>query len=109
MVKKVLLICASIFTGLNMGLISCFMPIYLIINFAISGDGETLSASAFAVFALISAVISGVASYIYTYRKKREHEDVSPYTMCMAWSFCAGAVIIAIALFIYAGGEIYRI
>lgn len=108
MFKKVLLLIGSIFTGLNLGIIACASPVYIILGFAFSGDTST-EITSFTVYAVITAVISGIATYIYTYKKKREHEELSPYVMSLAWSFFAGAVIAACALFIYSGYAQYRI
>lgn len=108
MFKKILLIIGSVFIGLNLGMISCASPVYIILGFAISGDTSTEIVS-FAVYGLITAVISGIATYIYTYKKRREHEPLSPYVMSLAWSFFAGAVIAVCALFIYSGYAQYRI
>ncbi len=107
MVKKVLLIAGAIFLGLNFGMISGFMPILLIIGLVLFPDG--LQANVLAGYSVFTALVAGILTYIHMYRKKREHDSPSPYLMALAWSFVAGAVIIAIALFIYSGNEIYRI
>lgn len=109
MLKKVLLIAGSVFSGLNFGIISCVSPIYLLISFAIGGDGITTSVSTFAIFALVSAIIAFTVMYVYGYKKRREHEQMSVYVACFGWSIVAGALIAAAALFIYAAGEMYRI
>lgn len=107
MLKKVLAVTGNIFLGLNFGLISGVLPIYLIIDLVLFTDG--LSATVVASSSLISGVIAAIGGYIYTYRKKREHEDVSLYVSALVWSFAAGALLAAVGLYVYAGGEIYRI
>ncbi len=107
MVKKVLLIAGAIFLGLNFGMISGFMPILLIVGFVLFQDG--LKSTVLAGYSTLTAIVAGILTYVHMYRKKREHESPSPYVMALAWSFVAGAVIAAVALFIYSGNEIYRI
>lgn len=107
MFKKVALITGIIFLGLNFGLISGVMPIFLIIGLALFKDG--LSSTVVAASSLIAGIVSAIIGYIYSYRKKREHEDVSPYVSALVWSFVLGALVACVALFIYAGGDAYRI
>lgn len=112
MVKKILLICAAIFLGANLGLISGLMPIYLIISFSINKiftDREWLGYGVIASASLITAVTGGILAYIYTYRKKRDHEDVPLYVMCFVWSFVAAALLAAIGLYICSAKEGYRL
>lgn len=107
MTKKILLICAAMLLGLNLGLISGLMPIYLIIGVILFEDG--LKTVIIASASLITAVTGGILAYIYTYRKKRDHEDVPTYVMCFVWSFVAGALLAAIGLYIYSAKEGYRL
>ena len=103
MTKKILLICAAIFLGANLGIISGLMPIYLIISVILFEDG--LKTVVIASSSLLTAVVSGVLAYIYTYRKKRDHEDVPLYVMCFVWSFVAAALLAAIGLYVYSAKE----
>lgn len=107
MLKKILLICGCIFIGVNFGLISGLLPIYLIIGVVLFEDG--LSTSLIATSSLITAIVSGVLGYIYTYRKKRDHSEVSLPLSCFVWSFVISAVIVAVALYIYSANDIYRL
>ena len=107
MTRKILLIFAAIFLGANLGLISCLMPIYLIIGVILFEDG--LKTVVIASASLITAVVSGILAYIYTYRKKRDHEDVPLYVMCFVWSFVAAALLAAIGLYVYSAKEGYRL
>lgn len=107
MTKKILLICAAIFLGANLGIISGLMPIYLIISVILFEDG--LKTVVIASSSLLTAVVSGVLAYIYTYRKKRDHEDVPLYVMCFVWSFVAAALLAAIGLYVYSAKEGYRL
>lgn len=107
MTKKILLICAAIFLGTNLGLISGLMPIYLIIDVILFEDG--LKTVVIASASLITAVTGGILAYIYTYRKKRDHEDVPLYVMCFVWSFVAAALLAAIGLYVYSAKEGYRL
>lgn len=107
MVKKILLICGAIFAGLNLGLISGLMPMYLIICAVLFEDG--LKTAVIASTSLVTAIASGVLAYIYTYRRKRDHEDVPLYVMCFVWSFVAGALLAAIGLYVYSAKEGYRL
>ena len=108
MLKKILAITGNIFLGLNMGLISPFMPIYLVLALILF-PAEPLNANVLAVFGLITAIITFIGVYIYCYKKKREHEELSLWGMTLALSFAVGATLITIALFIYASGEEFRI
>ena len=108
MFKKIMKIVGNIFLGLNMGLISPFMPIYLILA-VILFPKEPLNANILAVFGIITAIITFIGAYIYCYKKRREHEDVSVLGMTLALSFAVGAVLIAVLLFVYAAGEELRI
>lgn len=108
MFKKILTIVGNIFLGLNAGLISPFMPIYLILAIILF-PAEPLNANILAVFGLITAIIAFIGIYIYCYKKKREHEELSLWGMTLAISFAVGAALIAVILFIYAAGEEFRI
>lgn len=108
MFKKIMKIVGNIFLGLNMGLISPFMPIYLILA-VILFPKEPLNANILAVFGIITAIITFIGVYIYCYKKKREHEELSLWGMTLALSFAVGAVLITVLLFIYAAGEEFRI
>lgn len=107
MLKKILLICGSIFVGVNFGLISGLLPIYLIIGVVLFEDG--LSTSVIATSSLITGIVAGILGYIYTYRKKRDHSEVSVPLACFLWSFVAVAVIASIALYVYSANDIYRL
>ena len=106
MLKKILLIAGSIFSGLNIGASACLSPVYLIIMVFLSNVEDV---RILAVTAVATAIIAGIVSYVYTYKKKREHEHVSPYLMSFAWSFVAGALIAAIYFFIAIGQLAYDI
>ncbi len=108
MFKKILTIVGNIFLGLNTGLISPFMPIYLMLSLILF-PGDPLNANILAVFGFITAVITAIGIYVYCYRKKREHEDLSLWGMTLAVSFLVGAVLISVIMFIYAAGEEFRI
>ncbi len=108
MFKKILAIVGNIFLGLNTGLISPFMPIYLVLALILF-PAEPLNANILAVFGLITAIISFIGIYIYCYKKRREHESLSLWGMTLATSFAVGAVLITVILFIYAAGEEFRI
>ena len=105
MLKKIIGIAASIFSGLNLGVISCISPIYLIIMVLL--DMNSSDVGFLATTAIITALIVGVITYVYTYKKKREHEKVSPYIASFAWSFVAGAVIMAIVMLIMLSNSDY--
>ncbi len=107
MLKKILKIAGGIFLGANLGVVSGFMPIYLLIFISVFSDG--LNGYLLGTSSLITAVVTGIAAYIYSYRKKREQEKIPAPFMALVWSFCAGALIAAIALFTYASFEGYRI
>ncbi len=106
MFKKILLVAGSIFSGINIGASACLSPIYLIVMVLFQNveDVKILS-----VTALITAIIAGIISYVYVYKKKREHEKASPYLMSFAWSFVAGALVAAIYFFIAVGQLAYDI
>lgn len=108
MFKKIMLIVSNIFIGLNTGLISPFMPIYLILAIILFPE-ESLNANILAVFGIITAMITFVGVYIYCYMKRREHEELSLWGMTLSLSFAVGALLIAVLLFVYAAGEEFRI
>ena len=107
MLKKILGIAGLIFSGVNLGAISCVNPFYLAIMIALSLTNEDLGF--FVASAIITAIIAGVVAYIYTYKKKREHEQASPYVLSFLWSFVAGALLAAVFLFITIGNSAYDI
>ena len=107
MLKKILLIAGSIFSGLNLGAISCASPFYLVIMVLLSVVNADLGF--FAATSIITAIIVGAITYVYAYKKKREHEQASPYVLCFAWSFVAGALLMAIGLFIMISQSAYDI
>lgn len=98
MLKKILLITGSIFSGVNLGIISCASPFYLVVMVLLNMTSADLGF--FAATSIITAVIVGIITYIYTYKRKREHEKVSPYIASFAWSFVAGAIIMAAIMFV---------
>ncbi len=108
MLKKILLIAATIFIGFNFGIISGMLPIYFIVSFVLFPK-DPLNANIMAGFSIISAAIASITTYIYSYRKKREHEDTNVYLMTLAISFIIGAIVMAIGMFIYSAGDPYRI
>ena len=101
MLKKILLTVGNIILGLNFGIISGFSPIYLVFTMVLLED--PLDLTVMTVTSIISAVVALVGAYIYSYRKKREHEDPNRYGMTLAISFALGAIITAVFLFIYMG------
>lgn len=107
MLKKILGIAGLIFSGVNLGAISCANPFYLIIMVLLSATNEDIGF--FVATAIISAIIAGVIAYIYAYKKKREHEQASPYVLSFLWSFVAGALLAAIFFFITIGNSAYDI
>ena len=109
MFKKILTIVGNIFLGVNMGLISPFMPVYLILSLILFPSNDFLNANALAAFGLLTAIVSFIGIYVYCYKKKREHEDLSLWGMTLAVSFAVGAVLISVIMFIYAAGEEFRI
>ncbi len=108
MFKKIITIVGNIFMGLNTGLISPFMPFFLVLAMVLFPE-EPLNANILAVFGIITAVIAFIGIYIYSYKKKREHEYLSLWGMTYWVSFAVGALLIAVILFIYAAGEEFRI
>ncbi len=108
MFKKIMTIVGNIFLGLNTGMISPFMPIYLILAIILFPE-EPLNANILAVFGVITAIITLIGVYIYCHKKKREHEELSLWGMTLALSFAVGAILITVLLFVYAAGEEFRI
>ncbi|MBE7092144.1 MAG: hypothetical protein E7365_03070 [Clostridiales bacterium] len=108
MFKKIITIAGNIFLGINAGMISPFMPIYLILALVLFPE-EPLNANILAVFGVITAIITFLGVYIYSYKKKREHEGLSLWGMTLSLSFAVGALLIAVIMFIYAAGEEFRI
>ena len=108
MFKKIVTLVGNMFLGLNLGLISPFMPIYLILSIVLF-ENDPLNANILAVCGLITAVLTFIGVYIYCYKKKREHENLSLWGMTLALSFAIGATLITVLLFIYASGEEFRI
>ena len=105
---KRLKIAGNIFLGLNFGMLSPFMPFYLVILMTMN-EIESLNANRLAVCGLITAIATAVGIYIYFYKKKREHESLPLGAMTLAVSFLVGAILITALLFIFAAGEEYRI
>ena len=101
MLKKILLTVGNILLGLNFGIIAGFSPIYLLVTMAFLED--PLDLTVMTVTSLITAVVTLIGTYIYSYGKKREHEEVNKYGMTLAISFAVGAIITAVFLFIYMG------
>ncbi|MBR2860515.1 MAG: hypothetical protein IKB86_01595 [Clostridia bacterium] len=108
MLKKILTIASAMFLGLNFGFISGLAPIYLVVTMVLFPK-DPLNANILAACSLITSVISGIFTYIYAYKKKREHEDKNLFGFTLAVTFTVCALIMAIVLFIYAGNEQYRI
>lgn len=102
MLKKILLTVGAIFLGLNFGIIAGFSPIILLITLVLFPE-DALNETVMIVTSFICALIAGISTYVYAYRKKREHESPNPYGMALAISFVIGAILMAIFLFIYLG------
>lgn len=107
MLKKILGIAGLIFSGVNLGAISCANPFYLVIMVLLSVTNEDLGF--FVATSIITAIMVGVIAYVYAYKKKREHEQPSPYVLSFLCSFAAGAILAAIFFFITMGQLAYDI
>ena len=102
MLKKILLTVGAILLGLNFGAIAGFSPIILLVTLALFPE-DALNETVMIVTSFICAAIAGISTYIYAYRKKREHESPNLYGVALAISFVIGAILMAIFLFIYLG------
>lgn len=102
MLKKILLTVGAILLGLNFGIIAGFSPIILLVTLVLFPE-DALNETVMIVTSFICAAIAGISTYIYAYRKKREHESPNLYGMALAISFVVGAILMAIFLFIYLG------
>ena len=107
MFKKILLIIGSILLGLNFGLLSCLFPTFLIIIVAFFDSVDPLDANIMAVPSLIAFALSSIGTYIYAYKKKRNHEGPNCYGMALAISFAVGALIAGVGLFIISADPNY--
>lgn len=103
MFKKILLTVGCILLGFNFGIISCLFPAVLIIVIALFDSADPLDTNIMAVTSLIAFAASTIGTYIYAYKKKREHENLNYYGTTLAISFAVGALIAGIILFILGG------
>ena len=102
MFKKILLVISAILLGLNFGLVAGLSPIVLLFTMVLFPE-DALNETVMTVTSIISAVISGISTYVYIYKKKREHESPNLFGTTLAVSFAIGAILMAVFLFIYMG------
>ena len=102
MFKKILSIIGNITLGLNFGMISAFSPILLVLS-AIIFPEDFVTEGSIVGFSIAIAAITAVCLYVYSYRTKREHNDLNVNVMTFWISFIVGALLTAVFVYIVAG------
>ncbi len=99
MTKKVLCIVGCMLLGFNYGLTASMSILFLIFTASFSPD-DFLNGTTLAVGNIVAAIVAGVGTYIYIYKRKREHESVNVYGVTLAISFVVSALLGSVLMYI---------